>query len=66
MKLGVYEGFSKRHNLHKLVYYEVFPEIRYAIEYEKKLKAGSRKKKEALINAMNPAWLDLATELDAG
>ena len=65
-KLGVFEGFTKRYNLHKLVYYEVFPGIEYAIQCEKELKKISRKKKEALINAMNPDWMDLAEELNFG
>lgn len=53
------KSFSARYNLNKLVYYEVFDAIVDAIAREKQLKAGSRKKKEALINKYNPEWKDL-------
>jgi len=54
------EGFSKKYNLEKLVYYEIFNDIRDAINREKQIKAGSRKKKEQLINSINPDWNDLS------
>ena len=52
-------SFSARYNLEKLVYWEAFQEIGDAIGREKQLKGGSRQKKLDLINARNPAWLDL-------
>ena len=52
-------SFSARYNLYKLVYYEDFHDIEEAIDREKQLKAGSRKRKLDLINAMNPEWKDL-------
>ncbi|MGB8705100.1 MAG: GIY-YIG nuclease family protein [Gillisia sp.] len=54
------KSFSARYNCDKLVYFQEFADIRVAIAYEKKLKAGSRTKKENLINEMNPEWEDLA------
>ena len=57
------EGFTKRYNLTRLVYYEVCDEIETAIVREKQLKAGSRAKKLQLINGMNPTWKDLTEEL---
>ncbi len=53
------DSFSARYNLHKLVYYEGFHLIDEAIAREKQIKAGSRKKKETLINSINPKWQDL-------
>ncbi len=53
------EGFTKKYNLTKLVYYEVFETILYAIQREKQLKAGSRKRKVELIKSLNPSWQDL-------
>ena len=53
-------SFSARYNLNKLVYYEEFSDIDHAIEQEKKIKGGSRKKKEILINESNPNWNDLS------
>jgi putative endonuclease len=53
------EGFTKKYNIDKLVYYEVLDNIESAIEREKQIKAGSRKKKIDLIKAMNPAYKDL-------
>ena len=59
-KAGEHEGFTKQYNVHKLVYFETYPDINAAIAREKQLKAGSRAKKLALINAANPAWEELA------
>lgn len=52
-------GFSKKYGCTKLVYYEQCDDMIAAIEREKQIKAGSRKKKLALIEAINPRWLDL-------
>jgi putative endonuclease len=59
-KAGVHEGFTKQYKVDKLVYFEDSPSIMAAIEREKQLKAGSRAKKLALINAANPYWKELA------
>ncbi|MDX8411535.1 MAG: GIY-YIG nuclease family protein [Mariprofundaceae bacterium] len=53
------DGFTKRYNLVKLVWYENHEDIRDAIAREKQIKAGSRAKKEVLIAAMNPQCRDL-------
>ena len=53
------DGFSKIYNLDKLVYYEMFDSIVAAIEREKQVKAGSRKKKWELILKANPKFADL-------
>ncbi|RZJ58937.1 MAG: GIY-YIG nuclease family protein [Hymenobacter sp.] len=58
-KAGVHEGFTKKYNVSKLVYFETSPTITAAIEREKQLKAGSRARKLALINEQNPTWQDL-------
>ncbi|OBX26819.1 putative endonuclease [Gelidibacter algens] len=57
------KSFTARYNLDKLVYYEAFQMIGDAIGREKQLKGGSRAKKEALINSINPEWKDLFDEL---
>ncbi len=56
-------GFTKRYNVHKLVYYEAFGDPTLAITREKQIKAGSRQKKIDLINGFNPAWRDLYDSL---
>jgi len=56
-------GFTRKYNLHKLVYFEVTNDIQAAILREKQIKGGSRQKKLDLINALNPEWRDLAKEL---
>jgi putative endonuclease len=53
------EGFTKKYNVDKLVYYEVSDGIEEAILREKQIKAGSRKKKIDLIKSMNPGFKDL-------
>ena len=57
------EGFTKKYNITKLVYYEVFDSIESAILREKQIKGGSRQKKIDLINSMNKEWRDLYEEL---
>ena len=59
-KAGKHEGFTKKYNVHKLVYFETHPDIKAATGREKQLKAGSRAKKLALINEHNPDWNELA------
>ena len=53
------ESFTSRYKTTKLVYYESFHSIEEAIVREKQIKSGSRKKKEDLINSINPEWKDL-------
>jgi len=57
------EGFSKKYNINKLVYYEVYDNIQGAIEREKQIKGGSREKKLKLITSMNLQFRDLYDEL---
>ena len=56
-------GFTKKNNIAKLVYYEIFEDAYSAITREKQIKAGSRKKKIELITKSNPEWRDLYDEL---
>ena len=56
------EGFTKKYNCSKLVWYEVYDDSYNAIAREKQIKAGSRKKKIDLINKINPDWKDLYDE----
>jgi putative endonuclease len=53
------DSFTAQYNINKLVYYERFGNINDAIAREKQIKAGSRKKKIALIEKDNSNWLDL-------
>jgi putative endonuclease len=53
------EGFSKKYNLSKLIYFEATPNIDDAIAREKQLKGWRRKKKAELISENNPDWEDL-------
>lgn len=57
------EGFTKKYNIVKLVYYEIFEDSYNAIVREKQIKAGSRRKKIDLINSMNKEWRDLYDDL---
>ena len=56
-------SFSAKYNCIKLVYYNRFDTIMAAITEEKRIKGGSRKKKEMLINSKNPEWKDLYEEI---
>jgi putative endonuclease len=55
----VVEGFTKKYNLTKLVYFEGFSNISDAIAAEKIIKGWLRKKKIQLIESKNPRWRDL-------
>jgi len=54
------KGFTNKYNVNKLVYYESFYNPEEAISAEKKIKAGSRKKKIELIKSINPQFNDLS------
>jgi putative endonuclease len=56
-------GFTARYNVDKLVFYEQTTDIRAAIGREKQIKGGSRERKIALVNGMNPDWRDLFDDL---
>ena len=60
---GVVPGFTSRYGCKLLVWYELHATMPDAIAREKQIKGGSRKKKLALIEAMNPAWRDLFGDL---
>ena len=62
-KNGLDKGsFTYKHNCHKLVYYEAFADVRYAIAREKQLKNWKREWKNDLINKENPDWKDLSLQ----
>ena len=62
---GIIDGFTKRYGCKLLVWFEIHSTMEYAIAREKQLKGGSRKKKLALIEASNPLWRDLYSEICA-
>ena len=53
------DGFSKKYNVNKLVYYEIFDSSCSATTRGKKIKGSSRQKKLNLIKTLNPGWDDL-------
>lgn len=59
-KNGLIEGFSKRYNLKKLVYYEEFKYVNDALKREKQLKNWHRDWKINLVKSVNPEMNDLA------
>ena len=63
-KNGLTEGFTKKYSVTTLVYYEIYQDAEHAIRREKQIKAGSRKKKEELINSMNKEWVDLCERIE--
>jgi len=57
------KGFTRKYNINKLVYFEIFNDPENAILREKQIKAGSRNKKIELIKEINPEWKDLYNKL---
>ena len=60
---GVADGFTKRYKCKMLVWFEQAATMESAIMREKQIKGGSRAKKLALIEAMNPEWRDLFNDI---
>lgn len=58
-KNNVVEGFTKKYNVHLLVHYELFTDIRLALAREKEIKQWTRAWKTQLIEKDNPLWKDL-------
>ena len=56
------DGFTKKYNINKLIYYEHMTDINSAIRREKQIKKWRREKKNKLIETINPKWLDLSDE----
>ena len=62
-KAKLVEGFTKKYNVDKLIYYEACSDAEGAILREKQIKGGSRARKINLVNSMNPEWNDLYDDL---
>ena len=62
-RTGAIGGFTKRYGCKMLVRFELHSTMLDAITREKQIKGGSRKKKIALIESMNPTWRDLFDDL---
>jgi putative endonuclease len=62
-KKKLVEGFTKKYNIDKLVYFESTDEVEAAIKREKELKRWNRSWKVRLINKTNPEWKDLSEEM---
>jgi len=60
------EGFTKKYNLNKLIYYETTEDVSSAIEREKQLKNWHRDWKINLIKSFNPTWKDLGEIFEMG
>ena len=60
---GQTPGFTSRYRVHLLVWYERHENMESAILREKQIKAGSRARKIGLIEAMNPNWQDLYSDI---
>jgi putative endonuclease len=65
-KLKIAEGFTKKHDVTRLVYFEAFDQIEQAIHREKRLKKWPRAWKISLIEQQNPDWIDLYPEIAGG
>ncbi|MDL2324781.1 GIY-YIG nuclease family protein [Ruminococcaceae bacterium OttesenSCG-928-A16] len=60
-KNKLFDGFTKKYNVNKLVYLEDTTDVQAAIEREKQIKGWKRHKKNALVEKINPTWKDLST-----
>jgi len=63
-KLHKIDGFTKKYNCDKLVYFEQYSNINQAILREKQLKNWKREWKNTLVSKENPDWNDLSAEWD--
>jgi len=53
-------GFTKRYNINKLVYFEETSDVNAAISREKEIKKWRREKKDSLVSSINQEWKDLS------
>ena len=65
-KNKIYDGFTKRYNIDRLVYYEVLEASELAFAREKEIKGWSKNKKIKLITGFNPQFKDLYDDLVVG
>lgn len=63
-KNKLFDGFTKKYNINKLVYFEETSDVRTAIAREKEIKKWRREKKNKLVESINPGWKDLSTEMN--
>jgi putative endonuclease len=56
------DGFTKKYNLDRLVYFEETADVKAALEREKRIKGWLRSRKAALVGTINPGWQDLAAD----
>lgn len=56
-------GFTSRYDVTNLAYYELYQDVNQAIYREKQIKGWLRKKKVALIESLNPKWIDLTSTI---
>jgi putative endonuclease len=61
-KTGLFPGFTQEYHVSRLVYFECHASTRAGVERERKIKGWRRAKKLALIETINPGWLDLAAD----
>ena len=57
------DGFTKKYNVHKLVYYEITTDVNSAIAREKQVKGWTRARKNNLVESKNSQWCDLAESI---
>lgn len=62
-KNNLIDGFTKKHVVHRLVYYEQYDDVVNAIQREKRLKKWNRQWKIELIEKENPEWKDIYMQL---
>jgi putative endonuclease len=65
-RLKIAESFTKRYEVARLVYFEIFDQIEQAIRREKRLKKWPRAWKISLIEKDNPNWIDLYPQIAGG
>ena len=61
-KNKIIEGFTKKYNCNRLVYYEIYKTRTEALQRETQIKSYNRQKKQELIKLINPEWKDLASD----
>ena len=63
-RIGAIDGFTKKHNVKRLVWYETHSDVEVAIAREKTIKRWPRRYKLNVIEQMNPDWDDLYETLN--
>jgi putative endonuclease len=62
-KAGLFDGFTRKYQVDRLMYFETYSDSKVAAQREQQLKKWRREKKILLFAESNPHWKDITPEI---